>query len=89
MPDYYSPENMGLIVPKTKDGRVIFLLPWLGYTVAGTTDNPTELTFLPRPTEAEVDFILEVTLSFVLKKKKKSVIIDSLFYKTKRLFQNI
>ena len=28
LPDYYSPENMGLIVPKTKDGRVVFMLPW-------------------------------------------------------------
>ncbi|CAL8124390.1 unnamed protein product [Prunus armeniaca] len=24
LPDYYSPEGMGLIVPKTKDGRVVF-----------------------------------------------------------------
>ena len=28
LPDFYSPENMGLIVPKTKDGRVVFMLPW-------------------------------------------------------------
>ncbi|XP_024518956.1 glycerol-3-phosphate dehydrogenase SDP6, mitochondrial-like [Selaginella moellendorffii] len=27
LPDYYSPESMGLIVPKTKDGRVVFMLP--------------------------------------------------------------
>ena len=37
LPDYYSPENMGLIVPKTKDGRVVFMLPWQGATIAGTT----------------------------------------------------
>lgn len=40
LPDYYSPENMGLIVPKTKDGRVVFMLPWQGATIAGTTGMP-------------------------------------------------
>ena len=37
LPDYYSPEHMGLIVPKTKDGRIVFMLPWQNATVAGTT----------------------------------------------------
>jgi len=27
--------GMGLIVPETKDGRVLFLLPWEGSTIAG------------------------------------------------------
>lgn len=40
LPDYYSPQHMGLIVPKTKDGRVVFMLPWQGATVAGTTGAP-------------------------------------------------
>lgn len=37
LPDYYSPENIGMIVPKTKDGRVVFMLPWKEATIAGTT----------------------------------------------------
>ena len=38
LPDYYSPEqNLGMIVPKTADGRVVFMLPWLEATIAGTT----------------------------------------------------
>lgn len=37
LPDYYSPDNLGLIVPKTKDGRVVFMLPWKEATIAGTT----------------------------------------------------
>jgi len=28
LPKYYSPDGMGLIDPKTEDGRVIFFLPW-------------------------------------------------------------
>ena len=30
LPDHFSPDNMGLIIPKTRDGRVLFFLPWEG-----------------------------------------------------------
>jgi glycerol-3-phosphate dehydrogenase len=30
-----------------------------GRTVAGTTDTPTKLTFSPKPTKSEVQFILD------------------------------
>lgn len=59
LPDYYSPDGMGLTVPKTKDGRVVFMLPWLGRTIAGTTDSNTSLTMLPEPHEDEIQFILD------------------------------
>jgi glycerol-3-phosphate dehydrogenase len=65
LPDRYSPSGMGLIVPKTKDGRVLFLLPWEGSTIAGTTDAPTELTDLPQPTEVDIDWILEEVNRFL------------------------
>lgn len=34
------PTKSGLLVPKTKDGRVIFILPWEGSLLIGTTDTP-------------------------------------------------
>ena len=37
LPGYFAPPHAGLIVPKTKDGRVVFMLPWLGAVIAGTT----------------------------------------------------
>lgn len=58
LPGYYSPANMGLIDPKTSDGRVIFFLPWQGNTIAGTTDAPTSITPNPIPGEDEIDWIL-------------------------------
>lgn len=39
---------VGMIVPKTKDGRVVFMLPWLDQTIAGTTDSSTEITMRPQ-----------------------------------------
>ncbi|CAB4041002.1 glycerol-3-phosphate dehydrogenase, mitochondrial-like [Paramuricea clavata] len=59
LPEYYSPRNMGFLNPETSDGRIVFLLPWEGRTVAGTTDTPTKLTFSPKPTKSEVQFILD------------------------------
>jgi glycerol-3-phosphate dehydrogenase len=58
LPGYYSPQKMGLIDPKTSDGRVIFFLPWQGNTIAGTTDAPTTISQNPVAREDEVDWIL-------------------------------
>ena len=43
----------------TQDGRILYLLPWEGGTIAGTTDpGASEVTYEPKPTMAEIDFIL-------------------------------
>lgn len=72
LPDYYSPEHMGLIVPKTKDGRVVFMLPWQGATIAGTTDSNTEITMEPQPTEKEVRFILDAIAEYLTVEVRRS-----------------
>lgn len=59
LPGYYSPADMGLIDPSTSDGRVIFFLPWQGNTIAGTTDQPTEITPQPQPSEQDINWILK------------------------------
>ena len=65
LPDYYSPEGIGLLDPATKDGRVIFFLPWQGHTIAGTTDAPCDIQSRPVPTDAEIDFILDEIKSYL------------------------
>lgn len=59
LPDYYSPQGLGLLDPHTSDGRVIFFLPWQKHTMAGTTDSPCEITDSPSPSESDVDFIIK------------------------------
>lgn len=59
LPGYYSPQQMGLLDPSTSDGRVIFFLPWQNQTIAGTTDLPCDVTHNPKPTEDEIEFILQ------------------------------
>jgi glycerol-3-phosphate dehydrogenase len=71
LPDYYSPDNLGMIVPKTKDGWVVFMLPWLGETIAGTTDSSAEITMRPQPTEEEINFILDSISEFLTVKVRR------------------
>ncbi|KAL5800320.1 hypothetical protein ACOSQ4_033204 [Xanthoceras sorbifolium] len=77
LPDYYSPEGMGLIVPKTKDGRVVFMLPWLGRTVAGTTDSNTSITLLPEPNEDEIQFILDAISDYLNIKVRRTDVLSA------------
>ncbi|PKA54997.1 Glycerol-3-phosphate dehydrogenase SDP6, mitochondrial [Apostasia shenzhenica] len=77
LPDYYSPEGMGLIVPKTKDGRVVFMLPWLGRTVAGTTDSSTVITMLPEPREDEIQFILDAICDYLNVQVRRSDVLSA------------
>ncbi|XP_039819076.1 glycerol-3-phosphate dehydrogenase SDP6, mitochondrial isoform X3 [Panicum virgatum] len=77
LPDYYSPEGMGLIVPKTKDGRVVFMLPWLGRTVAGTTDSSTAITMLPEPHEDEIQFILDAISDYLNVQVRRSDVLSA------------
>ncbi|KAJ6983414.1 glycerol-3-phosphate dehydrogenase SDP6 [Populus alba x Populus x berolinensis] len=77
LPDYYSPDGMGLIVPKTKDGRVVFMLPWLGRTVAGTTDSNTVITPLPEPHEDEIQFILDAISDYLSVKVRRTDVLSA------------
>ncbi|KAG7016335.1 Glycerol-3-phosphate dehydrogenase SDP6, mitochondrial [Cucurbita argyrosperma subsp. argyrosperma] len=77
LPDYYSPEGMGLIVPKTKDGRVVFMLPWLGRTVAGTTDSNTGITMVPEPHEDEIQFILDAISDYLNVKVRRTDVLSA------------
>lgn len=59
LPGYYCPKKLGLLDAATSDGRVIFFLPWQGSTIAGTTDNPTNISPNPTPSEKDIQFILK------------------------------
>lgn len=49
-----------ILIPKTEDGRVLFVLPWLGRTVIGTTDTPIPTASMePHALEEEIQFLLD------------------------------
>jgi len=60
--------DSALMVPRTSDGRVLFVIPWHGHAVAGTTDTPVDApTLEPRPLEEEIEFILETAARFLVR----------------------
>ncbi|MBW4487407.1 MAG: FAD-dependent oxidoreductase [Trichocoleus desertorum ATA4-8-CV12] len=54
----FSLPATGILIPKTEDGRVLFILPWLEHTLVGTTDNPATLSTRPLATQEDIDYIL-------------------------------
>lgn len=64
----FLPGDSAIMVPKTDDGRVIFVIPWLDRLVVGTTDTPVDGPDLePRPMEDEIDFLLEHAARYLVK----------------------
>ncbi|MGK2905510.1 MAG: FAD-dependent oxidoreductase [Desulfuromonadales bacterium] len=70
----FAPPETGLMIPETEDGRVLFVLPWEGHALVGTTDEPAEITEHPKPLEEEVDYLLRhVTRYFNLQVSKSDI----------------
>ncbi len=57
-----------LMIPKTKDGRVLFAIPWHDRTLIGTTDTPLDAHQLePVALEEEIRFILDTAADYLTK----------------------
>lgn len=70
----FAPPDTGLMIPETEDGRVLFVLPWEGHALIGTTDEPATINEHPKPLESEIDYLLRhVTQYFNLKVKKTDI----------------
>ena len=64
----FLPGGSAIMVPHTKDGRVMFAIPYLGVTLVGTTDTPIfNIELEPRPLAEEIDFILETAGEYLEK----------------------
>ena len=50
--------DTGFLIPRTEDGRVIFVLPWHGQLLAGTTEVDAQVTEEPLPARQEVSYLL-------------------------------
>jgi glycerol-3-phosphate dehydrogenase len=60
LPKHMMPSSSALLIPKTKDGRLIFAIPYQKHLLVGTTDDEATLTEKEfGPTVAEVEYLLE------------------------------
>ncbi|ASU34701.1 glycerol-3-phosphate dehydrogenase/oxidase [Mucilaginibacter xinganensis] len=57
-----------IMIPKTEDGRVLFVVPWHGKLLIGTTDTPlNEHRLEPIALEEEIDFVMRTAGKYLIK----------------------
>jgi glycerol-3-phosphate dehydrogenase len=69
----YSPPDTGLLIPQTEDGRVVFVLPWLGGTLIGTTDDPAKIEDHPKVSEEDIAYVLRQVEPYLGKIPREAV----------------
>jgi len=52
------PDNLGLLLPATEDGRVLFALPFFNHTLVGTTDTPCDISNARQPSKEEEQYLI-------------------------------
>ncbi|MGG7470557.1 glycerol-3-phosphate dehydrogenase/oxidase [Chryseobacterium arthrosphaerae] len=58
-----------IMIPKTSDGRVLFVVPWHDRALVGTTDTLLkDESFEPRALEEEISFVLNTARQYLAKK---------------------
>ncbi|WP_415859556.1 glycerol-3-phosphate dehydrogenase/oxidase [Aureibaculum sp. 2210JD6-5] len=73
----FLPGNDAIMIPKTDDGRVLFLVPWHDKVVVGTTDTLLDSHSLePKPLDKEVDFIIATANKYLNKKVSKQDVLS-------------
>ncbi|WP_166967837.1 glycerol-3-phosphate dehydrogenase/oxidase [Yeosuana marina] len=73
----FLPDNDAIMIPKTDDGRVLFLVPWHNKVVVGTTDTPVKKESLePIALEEEIEFILNTASRYLIKTPKRSDVLS-------------
>ena len=73
----FLPGETAIMVPHTRDGRVMFAIPWHGHTLVGTTDTPIAES-MPEPSALpqEIDFILETAGNYLVKRPARTDILS-------------
>lgn len=73
----FLPGDTAIMVPHTRDGRVMFAIPWHGHTLVGTTDTPIrEVSLEPYPFHEEIEFILTTAKQYLDKAPTRSDILS-------------
>lgn len=77
LPRDFLPGATAIMVPHTRDGRVMFAIPWLGHVVVGTTDTPIDAVSLePTPFDAEIAFLLETAGRYLAQRPSRADVLS-------------
>lgn len=70
---HFMPSESAMVIPKTKDGRLLFVIPWKDNLEIGTTDlEQGQAPFDPEITDDEIDFMIETANGYLEEKIARS-----------------
>ena len=73
----FLPGNDAIMVPHTRDGRVLFAIPWHDHVLVGTTDTPmAEPELEPVALHEEINFILAAAAELLFKPPKREDVLS-------------
>jgi glycerol-3-phosphate dehydrogenase len=73
----FMPGEDAIMIPKTDDGRVLFVVPWHDKLVVGTTDTPLDQHSLePVALEEEINFILNTASRYLSKAPERKDVLS-------------
>lgn len=77
LPRTFLPGNAAILVPRTSDGRLIFLIPWHDRVMVGTTDTPIDqVSIEPVAKDEEITFLLDYAARYLDRKPHRSDILS-------------
>jgi glycerol-3-phosphate dehydrogenase len=67
-----------VLIPRTDDGRVIFIIPWHDRTLLGTTDTPMSAPELePMSLDEEIDYLLAHAARYLRRAPRRSDVLST------------
>ncbi|MBA3899845.1 MAG: glycerol-3-phosphate dehydrogenase/oxidase [Bacteroidetes bacterium] len=74
---FLANDSEALMIPNTSDGRVLFIIPWYGKLLAGTTDILVDKAMAePVALSEEVDFILKTAGEYLAKAPSRADVLS-------------
>ena len=66
-----------ILIPKTSDNRVLFIIPWYKKILLGTTDTPIDQTTIePVALENEIEFILDTVKNYLSRPPRREDVLS-------------
>lgn len=64
----FLPGDHAIMIPRTDDGRVLFVIPWHNHVLVGTTDTLVDTASIePRPLDKEIEFLVTHAARYLTK----------------------
>lgn len=77
LPRSFLKSDTAILVPQTEDGRVLFLVPWHGRVLLGTTDTAVSTPQMePKAQKSEIRFLLKYAAKYLQKAPKEEDVLS-------------